>query len=134
MMDLHYFPECITFPSTCKITRNEPFVQDPPVNIPYCMRYVVRFSIYSIFLIFLILQIFLYRVPCSSNQEEQAIFDMDHLKCGVRPGCYFDVELFQLRQRIAPSTLAGVPTCHHAIRKPVFRKKAFLVVQKVIYL
>lgn len=65
------------------------------------------------------------------DKEDQAVLDKDHLKCGVRPGCYFDVELFQLRDNLSPSTLAGVPTCHHAIRKPAFKEKALLVVQKV---
>nr|XP_039250049.1 uncharacterized protein LOC120327758 isoform X2 [Styela clava] len=101
------FPGCpqpIPFPASCNPQMNEPYVLDPPVDIPYCVR-----------------------IPCSVDNAE---LDTDHHLCGSQPGCYFDKELFDFREAFGPSVLPGVPVCHMAIRNAVFQQKAQLVVKE----
>nr|XP_039251633.1 uncharacterized protein LOC120329082 isoform X1 [Styela clava] len=98
------FPQIIPFPASCKLTPNEPYVLDPPVDIPYCIR-----------------------IPCS---VDNAALDTDPNLCRSQPGCYFDKELFDFRKVFGPRIFPEVPVCHIAIRNALFQQKAQLVVKE----
>ncbi|XP_039251584.2 uncharacterized protein LOC120329040 [Styela clava] len=104
------FPHCpppMPFPEMCHPRRNEPFVIEPPMNIPYCLR-----------------------IPCSKDRHSQSKYDRDLRSCGEQPGCYFDRELYEYRDAFGPSVLPGVPVCQLAIRTKILPREA----ENVIYM
>nr|XP_039251578.1 uncharacterized protein LOC120329034 [Styela clava] len=90
-----------TVPLECKYLTPQPYVLDPPVDVPYCVR-----------------------IPCSDDRKTQAMLDREHFECGSQPGCYFDKELSDFRQAFGPGVLAGVPVCQLAIRNLIFQREA----------
>ncbi|XP_077970864.1 uncharacterized protein LOC120327960 isoform X2 [Styela clava] len=92
------------FPNGCEVTRATPYVTDPPVDVPYCVR-----------------------IPCESGNDE---LEKDAFACLSRPGCYFDQELFEFRKYMVQQMLPGVPVCHFAIRNRVFQKEAKAYMQR----
>nr|XP_039250270.1 uncharacterized protein LOC120327960 [Styela clava] len=92
------------FPNGCEVTRATPYVTDPPVDVPYCVR-----------------------IPCESGNNE---LEKDAFACLSRPGCYFDQELFESRKYMGQQMLPGVPVCHFAIRNRVFQKEAKAYMQR----
>uniref|UniRef100_H2Z7N6 Uncharacterized protein n=1 Tax=Ciona savignyi TaxID=51511 RepID=H2Z7N6_CIOSA len=87
-----------SFPSICGIsTYSTNILQllDAPVNIPYCRR-----------------------IPCSTSNP---MLETDRFACHAVPGCYFDLELANLRRMYPNSVLPGVPVCHLAIRNRKFQ-------------
>nr|CAB3262935.1 uncharacterized protein LOC100185395 [Phallusia mammillata] len=97
-----------SFPDNCGINYNDPTSIDaliqPPINIPYC-----------------------YRVPCSTSNPS---LEVNRVACHNQPGCYFDLELYNLRSAAGYGVLSGVPVCHEVIRHKNFAKAAAATVTK----
>nr|CAB3262588.1 uncharacterized protein LOC100180672 [Phallusia mammillata] len=89
-----------SFPDNCGINPEfpDPYLFRPPIDIPYC-----------------------YRVPCSTSDPT---LKFDQVRCHNQPGCYYDLQLANLRSRGGPNILPGVPVCQKVIRHKNFAPKA----------